>query len=207
MTDLIIDAETLGTNIFSCPIVNFSIFKFEPEKFKSSEPYSYEEILDNVKVLKLNVKEQVKKYGFIIEKASLNFWKRQPSEVREQIEPSPKDLYAAEFCANFLNYIEEDKIDYWWSRSNIFDPILLYRLFNAENLTDRLNKKLGFWRVRDVRTFIDAKTDFELDFNTFVPLKNKEEWDEKFQQHNSKHDIVADILRMQRLVRIENGLD
>ena len=205
MTDLIIDAESLGQSVFTCPVVNFSIFKFDPQKFKSDEPYSYDEVLNNIVVFKLNVTEQVKKYGYIIEKSSLSFWEKRPDDVRKQITPSSKDLYIDEFCTKFIAEIENDNIKYWWSRSNTFDPVLLYRLFNTVNLTDRLNKVLKFWRVRDIRTFIDAKADFALDFNAFIPIDEKE-WKEKFKEHDSKHDVTADVLRMQRLVRIENGL-
>jgi 3' exoribonuclease, RNase T-like len=200
----IIDAETFGQNVNSCAIINFSYTIFDYERFIDN-PYSYDELLASVQVSKLNVAKQVED-GYIIEPSSLDFWAKVSSDAKKQLKPDPiNDLTYDQFCNIMLSYIGKDKIDYWWSRSNTFDPALLWRVFNDSSKLDQLNFKLKFWKVRDTRTFIDAKTDFKLNMNGFIPI-DKEEWDLKFREHDSKHDIVGDVLRMQRLVRAENGL-
>ena len=66
-----------------------------------------------------------------------------------------------------------------------------------------LNEYLMFWRVRDTRTFIDAKFDFKTK-NGFVPVSDEAYWSEAFKEHDSIHDIAADILRLQAIHRAEN---
>jgi hypothetical protein len=206
MTDLIIDMETFGQNIFSCPIINCAVAKFDPDRFAADLPYTYDEILNSIKLLKLDVSDQVNRYGYVIEPSSLEFWKKRPPEVRNQIKPQEDDLSIDQFCDELITFIDKEKIKYWWARSNTFDTVLLYRIANDAKRTEDINKILKFWRVRDVRTYIDAKTSFELDMNAFIPI-DKAEWTAKFKEHDCRHDITADILRMQRLVRAENGLD
>ena len=63
-----------------------------------------------------------------------------------------------------------------------------------------------FWRVRDTRTFIDAKFNFSTK-NGFVPVADTEYWEAAFEEHNSIHDISADIMRLQAIHRAENGLE
>jgi hypothetical protein len=89
------------------------------------------------------------------------------------------------------------KIDYWWSRSNTFDPILLWRIFEDCDRSQELNDRLKFWKVRDIRTYIDAKSDFALR-NDFIPIDN-ETWKANFKAHDSRHDVVGDVLRMQKI--------
>lgn len=201
----ILDFETFGQNVNTCAIINCAYLVFDYDRFKTN-PYSYDELLGMVQVLKLDVAKQVKD-GFIIEKTTLDFWDKVDPEAKKQLKPDPnKDLTYQEFCDNMLSYLGKEKIDYWWSRSNTFDPILLWRIFEYSNKLDDLNYKLKFWRVRDTRTYIDAKTDFELNKNGFIPIDTNE-WNSKFKEHDSKHDIIGDILRMQKIVRVENGLD
>ena len=206
MAELIIDFETLGQSVMKCPILNCSMFVFDRERFKSkTNPYTYDEILKNCVTLKLNVGEQVKN-GYKIEPGTLDFWSKVNDEAKKQLVPSKNDLTYAEFCDKMMQYLQLEKITYWWSRSNTFDPILLWRIFEDASKLDDLNSKLKFWKIRDVRTYIDAKTDFSLGKNGFVPI-DLHTWSEKFKEHDSRHDITGDILRLQKITRIEEGLD
>ena len=62
------------------------------------------------------------------------------------------------------------------------------------------------WKVRDVRTFIDAKFDFSTR-SGFVPLADEKYWNEAFVAHDSTHDVAADVLRLQAIYRAENDLE
>jgi hypothetical protein len=90
--------------------------------------------------------------------------------------------------------------------SNTFDPFLLWRLYESQKKTPTINEYLPYWRVRDIRTFIDAKLDFPK-INGFVPIKNQTVWDANFKQHNSSWDVLADVLRMQAILRAEEDLE
>ena len=80
-------------------------------------------------------------------------------------------------------------------------------------MTSKANVKAAFsqllphWKVRDTRSFIDGKTNFSLKSNGFIPIKDEARWNNVFKQHSSRHDIVADVLRLQTLVRLDNNLD
>jgi hypothetical protein len=178
---------------------------FEWERF-SSNPYTIENIVD-AKRFKLSVADQVKNYGWEIEKSTLRFWEEQEPEVRARVAPKKDDLTVKEFVKQFHNFlIESPKISYWWSRSNTFDPIILGRLFEAEDKLLHLEEYLKYWKVRDTRTFIDAKLDFPKE-NGFVPLQDADKWNRVFKKHDSSWDVLADVLRLQQIFRAENDLN
>lgn len=202
--DLIIDFETLGQSVMTAPLINCAMLTFDKDRFKET-PYDYDELLAMTEQFKFSVEDQVRN-GYIIEKGTLTFWETVGEEAKKQLIPSKNDLTYEEFCDKMMHYLFPVKVDFWWSRSNTFDPILLWRVFEDSGRVEELNAKLKFWKVRDVRTFIDAKTDFALKKNGFVPI-DQAEWDAKFKAHDSRHDIVGDVLRMQKIVRLEEGLE
>jgi hypothetical protein len=63
-----------------------------------------------------------------------------------------------------------------------------------------------YWRVRDTRTFIDAKLNFPKK-NGFNPLADEAKWEQNFKAHDSSWDILADVLRMQAITRAENDME
>jgi hypothetical protein len=204
-THLILDFETMGKKATKCAVVDCSVIVFEWERF-SSDPYTIANISD-AKRFKLSVADQVKNYGWEIEKDTLKFWEQQEPEVRARVAPKKDDLTVKEFVKQFHEFlVESPKINYWWSRSNTFDPIILSRLFEAENKLLHLDEYLKYWRVRDTRTFIDAKLDFPKE-NGFVPISDADKWNKVFKKHDSSWDVLADVLRLQQIFRAENDLD
>ncbi len=198
--NLILDFETFGQSVIRAAVINCAYVPFDWDRF-ATRPYTYDELLSQVNLLKLDVKKQVDD-GYIVERSSItDFWSKMPKEVQKQIQPSKDDLTYSIFCDRFMNDIDNYKINHWWSRSNTFDPILLWRIFEDSGKIDKLQNKLKFWRVRDIRTYIDAVSDFKLDRNAFIPI-DKTEWDAKFREHDARHDIVGDVLRLQRLNQI-----
>ena len=204
--DFYFDFETFGQNTRTCPAINMAYLVVDNDRFVSNNPYTYDELLSKVVVLKLDVQDQVENYGYIVEPSSLEFWSKVSPEAKKQLKPSPNDLTLTNFCDKLLLDLNNYKIDYWWSRSNTFDPAILHRIGDDTGYTSKLDYKLKFWKVRDIRTFIDAKTNFSLNHNGFIPV-DKAEWDQKFKLHDSKHDVTADVLRMQKLYRLENDLE
>lgn len=206
-TDFILDFETMGQDAFRCPAVDCAISTFEWERF-SQQPYTFDELINgHVKRLKLSVADQVKNYGAVVEKKTVEFWESQEPKVRQHIKPLPSDLTQEQFCDNFIAFLSDSpKISYWWSRANVFDPLILWRIMTDCNRHHSLNEYLMFWRVRDTRTFIDAKFDFTTK-NGFVPIADTEYWEQAFEEHNSVHDVAADIMRLQAIHRAENDLE
>jgi len=206
MKFFILDFETFGTDTSDCAVIDCSYFTFNTEKMLSSEPYTTRTIAD-IKKSKLSVKEQVDKYDWKVYDDAIQFWQEQPVEVRKKIAPLKTDITVEQFTNDFQNYlVDSGKIDRWWSRSNSFDPIILWRLFESQKKSLHLAEHLPHWKLRDTRTHIDAKLDFPK-VNSFVPIQDEEFWDKVFQLHDSSWDVLADILRIQAILRAENDLE
>lgn len=202
--ELIFDFETMGQNTMKCAVLDCASFVFDRNRFTSDNPYTFKEIVENANYIKLDVAAQVKKYGFKVESGAVEWWSKQGAAARKRIKPAALDVSLESFFDGFMSYIEtKGPLDYWWSRSNTFDPIIIWRIAQTLGESKRHDKNLKFWSVRDTRTLIDALTGFkDRRTNSFIPNENLEEWHSMFEQHNCIHDIAADILRMQILEQL-----
>lgn len=205
--DLIIDFETMGQDESNCAVVDCSTLFFDWKRFTSNRPYSFEELLLMSRRFKLNVKQQVMDYNFVVEPDTVQFWQTTDAETRARIVPQKDDLTLDQFTSQFIEMLASNKkVDYWWSRSNNFDPPIIWRLMRRTNRYHDFNQYVLFQRLRDVRTFIDAKFDFNT-VNGFVPVSDEEYWNKVFKPHNSQHDVAADVLRLQAIARAENEME
>lgn len=204
---MMFDFETMSSDSTKCAAIDVSVLVFSWDKFISDKPYTIADV-KAAKRFKLSVKDQVTNYDFEVKKDTLQFWSEQSSEVRGKIAPKKDDLTVSEFCTQFLAYLNKaPKIDHWWSRSNTFDPIILTRLFKSEDMLVQLEKKLHYGKVRDTRTWIDAKFGFPKD-NGFCPFPDQDgEWKKVFKAHDSSWDVLADVLRLQAIARAEADLE
>lgn len=183
-----------------------SFMVFDTDKMISDKPYTTRSIID-VKKLKLSVKDQVDNYKYEVDQDTLEFWAKQSQEVRDMIKPAKSDITVNEFTDEFVKYLSgTGKIDYWWSRSNTFDPIILWRLFDDCNKGKRLANYIKHWDLRELRTYMEAKFNFEIK-NNFTPIADEEFWEKVFKQHDSSWDVLADGLRMQSIIRAESDLE
>lgn len=206
MKHLFIDFETFGRNTQDAALIDLSVFVADTDKMISDKPYNLH-TLNEITRFKLSVKDQVDNYGWKVYEDTVKFWSTVSEEARKHIRPLKTDLTVEQFVDAFLKFlIESGKIDYWWSRSNTFDPILLWRIFDTVNKYNHMNEYLPFWRIRDVRTYIDVKLDFPKK-NGFIPIQDEETWNKNFVEHNSSWDVLADVLRMQAILRAENDLE
>jgi len=206
LKDIIFDFETMSTDVSNCTVLDCSVVWFDWGRFTSDEPYTIREYA-NVERFKVSVQDQVKNYGYSVDKDVLKFWEEQSPQVRKKISPKPDDLTVKEFTEKFLTSLAKNgKINHWWSRSNMFDPPILNKIFRDAGKLPALQEHLKFWAVRDTRTYIDAKLDFPRE-NAFVPIQDQEKWKKVFQKHDSSWDVVADLLRLQTITRAENDLE
>jgi hypothetical protein len=206
MKDLIFDFETMGSEPTTCAALDVSVMVFDWDRMTSSNPYTVKDIKDT-RTFKLSVVDQVKNYGWAVEPSVIEFWQSQPKNVKAKIKPHANDLTVEQFVKDFHNYIIDAGVKHWWSRSNTFDPIILTRLFDSQGKKEHLYSYLKFYLVRDTRTYIDAKFNFAQKKNGFCPVADEQAWDNTFRPHDSSWDILADVLRMQAIVRAENDLE
>jgi hypothetical protein len=211
MSHFMIDFETIGTNAREIPAIDCSYIVWDWNRFASERPYSFKELVENMQTAKFDIKDQVENHQCKYTKPDLQWWLDQPTELRKFLKPTSNDLTALQFIEQLVTYLRQtgSGVDYWWSRSNTFDPVILNRLAENAGKTSLLSSFLKFWAVRDVRTYIDAKFDFNVPGgeNAFVPVSNVEKWNYNFKKHDSKHDVAADILRMQAIVRAEADME
>jgi len=201
--NLIFDFETFGNDVTEAAIINCAMMVFDWERFEHN-PYTWEELVSSVVILKLDVQEQVTKYGYKIHKSDLDWWSGLDPEVRNQIKPTTNDLTLNQFCGKIIDELRDKNVKSWWSRGNTFDPLLLERCFKDVGQRETMKNFLKFWRVRDIRTYFDTRFDFDIDFDHSFKLQP---WSDIFLQHNSIQDVAADILRMQFVERILKGLE
>jgi len=196
----------MGTNVNDCAVIDCSFFTFDLEKMVSDTPYTLRSIADMQKC-KLSIKEQVRDYGWVVYADTVEFWQKQDASVQKKIMPLKTDKTVEEFTVEILTYLSKNsKYDCWWSRANSFDPPILWRMFEAQKKGSFLNSTIPHWKLRDTRTFIDAKLDFPKE-NGFIPIQDEEFWGKVFQKHDSSWDILADILRIQAILRAEQDLE
>jgi hypothetical protein len=202
MKHCIIDFETMGIDTNNCVVIDMSALVFDWDKFTSDKPYNFGDI-QSVQKYKFDIREQVSLYNFTIDKSTVAFWESQPSDVRKNIVPKATDISLEQFAEQFISYlIPHGKISNWWSRSNSFDPIILWRLFEAIGKKNQVMEYLPHWSLRDTRSWIDAKLDFPRK-NGFCPIEDTQLWDKTFKAHDSAWDILADVLRLQAIERAE----
>lgn len=203
----IFDFETIGQDVFEIPILDCSYMVFDWDRF-ISKPYTLEELVILAKQDKLDILHQIKEYNAKYTKRDIDWWLSQDEFVKNVLKPSPWDVTVEEFIQNMSMYLRDvGEISHWWSRSNTFDPLILQRFSKLVHRQDEIFKYLKYWSVRDTRTWIDAKLGFQGKNNGFVPIADEEYWNKTFIKHDSRYDIAADILRLQTIERLEQGLD
>ena len=188
-------------------MLDCSYLAIDWDRFTSDNPYTFEELIDLAQKDKIDIVSQVKEYEAKYKQRDVEWWMSQSEDAKKVLKPSESDIRVEAFLENFIRYLRGvGNIDYWWSRSNTFDPIILVRYARLVGRDEEINDLLKFWRIRDTRTFIDAKLNFPKD-NSFIPIKDVDLWNEKFKKHDSSWDIAADVLRMQAISRAENDLE
>jgi hypothetical protein len=203
----IYDFETLGQDVFEIPMLDCSYVVFDWDRFTSEHPYTLEELVSIARRDKLEMTHQVREHGAKYVQRDLDWWLSQGDSAKKVLKPSPTDVRVEVFINNFIDYLKGvGKINYWWSRSNTFDPIILLRWAKVVGRQDEIEQLLKFWLVRDTRTWIDAKLNFPKK-NGFCPLSDETYWENTFVKHDSRYDIAADILRLQTIARIENDME
>jgi hypothetical protein len=205
--DFILDYETAGQNVFTCPVLNVAFYSFDRARFSSvMEPYYFSELIQEIQTIKYNLTEQVKSYGYKIEKSTIDWWLKKGELGKQVLAPSSEDSSLYDGMKHMLDEANVKHAGYWWSRGNTFDPIISQRISQDTNQAEYFASTLRYFNVRDTRTYFDAKFDFKIRTD-FSPFEDEKKWKEVFQPHNSVHDVAADIMRMQAIIRGENGLD
>lgn len=204
--EMIIDGETLSENSLDATVIDFSAIIINTDKMISDNPYTARDIV-NVQYFKLDIDEQQTDFDTKISPKTLEFWKSQSAETRQRLKPLPDDLKVSDFVDKFtLYYNTEPSIKRVWCRNPAFDLILLKRMFLYANKD--IEDVIPFYIYRDMRTAIDTSFGFDNSIdNNFCPIKDEVFWNKIYKPHNSTWDVIADVLRYQAILRINNELE
>jgi hypothetical protein len=202
-----IDFETMGDDVLDpCAAIDMSIIVGDTDKMLSDNPYSCKDVV-LAKRFKLSITDQVTNYGFTVQDSALKFWQEVSPEARKHIKPSKDDLTVEQFINQLITHMNTiGKFDYWFSRGNTFDPIIIQRLFKVVGKTYTFKEYFRFNRVQDMRTHINAKLNNPVTTN-ITPIQDEEFWKSVFVEHDSSWDVLADMLRYQTILRLENDLE
>jgi hypothetical protein len=189
---VIYDFETLSQDQNKGVVISLAILSYSESRFVSN-PYTYEELLDNCKKIKFNVAEQVNKYNRTISKETLGWWKAQNKEAQKQLAPSSKDVSIDLIYDFLIENIDLKNHKKAFTRGNTFDPIFMDSLLKENN---RVNP-MHWGSIRDTRSYIEGLAFGSTLSNKFIP----DGLNEKFVPHDPSHDIVMDVMRMQTLIQ------
>jgi hypothetical protein len=150
---ILIDFETFG-NPHTSRVVSAAMVEFDRNKTETIE-----DIMARVEFMQLDYRHE-EQSNWVIDKATVDWWKSQPDDVREKslrIDKNSKHL--SDFVTaidGMLNNFDSSK-DFIWSRGNSFDIPVMDRIFIK--MGKSISPESPFYnlfRVRDVRTFVDA---------------------------------------------------
>tara|TARA_B100000941_G_scaffold76098_1_gene51861 strand:+ start:339 stop:923 length:585 start_codon:yes stop_codon:yes gene_type:complete len=186
---MIFDFETLSQDQIKGVVTCMALITFDELRFTTSQ-YEFMELVDSAKIIKLNVEDQVKTYMRSIDKSTLEWWDKQPTEAKKWIKPSDDDVRLTELY-DFMIKNKPDNLEKVYTRGNTFDPIFLEHIM--KDTGDPM--PYDWWQVRDTRSVIDGLAwGSDLD-NKFIPPKC-----DGFVKHDPRHDVALDVMRIQALV-------
>lgn len=192
---VIYDIETLSQDQHRGVILNMALLTFNMGRVQRGHDYTYDELLEQTKLIKFDVESQVKKHGRRICPDTIKWWGDQSKEAQKQLLPSSEDRDISELYGWFVENVMLNNLKVAYSRNNTFDPVFVQ--FLCQQFGDHLPH--NWWIVRDTKSTIDGLTWGQDDIkDSFIP----EGLEEKFIAHDPRHDIVMDVMRLQYLSRI-----
>lgn len=193
--NFIFDFETIGTNVIHCLPVRCSYLSFDWNRF-TENPYAITELLQNIKTVKFDLRRMTTDHEPSFE--DLQFWKSYKPEL---LKSTPKDVVSSTFVDGIMQYLGEANVDRWWCRDKAFDYPIMVRMASVGG-RHLLNKgALSHWNGIDVQSWIQGK----LDFGVHKEIQVSQHHD-KFDKFNSAYSIMLDVLNLQHITQLENGI-
>lgn len=210
MLDFIFDLETFGSSS-NAAVIDLSWIVFDPDPTKVE---TFQELVARGKRIKFDLASQ--KGQRLFSTSTLNWWKDQSPEARENIKPASIDVTVMEGIVAFLESLKEQGINPWESlgycRGQSFDFPLVTDMIRQrfkydtgceDKDIDTFNlEPVKFWQQRDLRTAIENL--LLVRGLTMTPLPKGTL--DGFIAHDSIHDCAKDILMLQYAKRYALGL-
>ena len=191
MSCLIYDFETLSVDPNTGVAVNLAMLSFDMERF-TSDPYTFEWLVDDCKIIKFNVEEQIKKYKRTVDQDTLRWWGQQSKEAQAILKPSADDVSITELFDFFVSNVPDNLDRVYTRRASLDQPMMI-------SLCEIAGKTLPYswWSFREIVSFIEGLTMGSGLRDDFIP----EGLESKFIKHDPAHDIAMDVMRLQTIVQ------
>jgi hypothetical protein len=200
--NIVYDLDSLSHSPVDGVVLDISAFIFDTSKMLSDAPYTCKD-LQHVNRFKLSVKQQVTD-GLKVDKRVAEFWANLGDATSKRFAPKDEDLTITQFVNKFSVYVNsEPKIINSYVNNKSIQPLFLQRMFKS--IDRNLNELLPTNHTMDMQSYIFAKTDsYEYDF---CPIEDEEFWKKVYDKNNSSWDVIANVLRIQAILRAENNLE
>ena len=131
---VMLDAETLGTNVFTAPMISLGAVKFLSDGTITER-------------FKVNIRPQdlIKNYGFKAEKATVEWWKQQSPEAIASLQDNQQDLETA--MSLFLEWYGDKSLRTWANGIDFDFPLLKAHLAAVDK-----SIPWKYWDQADYRT-------------------------------------------------------
>ena len=143
MTEMMLDIETLGTNV-GCVVLSIGAVAFEKGAMVPLDDMHV--VLDQTLQKMMGLKENP---------STVEWWKSQSPEAWQSATENPVKVQDA--LAQLGRFYAKHKPRVTWTQGNNFDPPILEHLYGVL----KLPPPWKFWAVRDTRTFYDVH-DFDV---------------------------------------------
>lgn len=191
MKCIIYDFETLSLDVNKGVAVSLAMLNFDTDRF-TTEPYTYEELLDYCDTIKYDVEEQVKAHNRVIDKDTLEWWSKQNKEAQAMLKPSSEDVSITK-TFEFFTSNAIDNVDWVLTRRATLDQPLLISLCESSGNT----MPYAYWKFREVVSLINGLTFGHNIRDNFYP----DGLADKFVAHDPSADISMDVMRLQTIVQ------
>jgi len=186
------DFETMSQDVLNGVVICLASLNFDEDRFITN-PYTFQELVDQCQLIKFDVKEQVQKYNRTIDPDTVDWWSKQSKESQKILKPSNEDVSITELYTFLIDNVKIQECDKVYTRGGMFDPMFMESILKCYGKSDPAK----WWTYRDTRSLFDGMTWGSDIKNTFIP----KELESIFIKHDPCHDIAMDVMRYQILAQ------
>jgi len=197
MRFLVADAETLSTSENGV-ILDFSFIAVD---FNKRLDYTADELIDVGVKWKFDIKEQIAN-GRHVDQSTVKWWQQQEKSVRKLVLPSDNDVSLYSLVPRIEEYLKQNEFtrqvkthNFWFASRGELEVKLMHGLYQELGMTVQQDGFYDFNRWRDIRTMLHFLAGAE---SGYIDVRDETQGLEK---HNSLHDVVIDILQMQKALK------
>lgn len=192
MINVVFDFETLGLGensvLLSLGVLAFNSSKYDV--FEDGIEETFNKLLKNGLYIKMDVKDQVEKYGRTIDKSTLMWWTEQGEDAQKVLKKTSNDVSLVQMEKLLNDYLNKNNVTKntpVWSRG--YTEPMWY-----ESVKINLNTYGSFshGQYRDIRTLLNVSVEEKyLSMNNLNCIKHPE----NFIKHNALHDVCFDTVQ------------